>query len=147
MWAKIQNALNIFLRGGTSTFSISEKFIIASVENELPASDRAILEEQINSISLVQRQHPGRLVVAYYQKRNKPNILPYSGYEYCLAEVHYKHENKTRKVRLVLHDGRLQSLEGAVPISQKSSFKIKKVCLHPQGFKSIAEKIDAEEHA
>ena len=146
MLEKIKDIINIIISGGSSSFNSGENTILSSVYDALPENEKEIFKEQRESIKLVQRQHPGRLVMAYYRKSANTTVLPYSGYEHCLAEVKYKNNNRTKKTKVVLHEGLLQSLEGAVPKDKIEVNEIVNVTLHPKKYKSEAEVIDAEEH-
>jgi hypothetical protein len=139
-------SISAFLRGGTSHFNNAELMLTTSVLDKLPESDRNILSTQIASISLIQRHHSGRLVVAYYSKNKAVPVLPYSGHEYCLAKVSYKSDYKIKTTNLVLHDGKFMSLERNVPINNKDINSITKVILHPNNYKPIAKEIDVGEH-
>lgn len=136
-----------FLRGGSRSFNEAERQILQFTLEALPAKDRETLSKQIAAVTLVQRQHPGRLVVAYY-KRNpeKVPLLPYPGVEHCIAKVSYKSNGKTRTTALVLHNGKFMSFERNVPQLPTDIESVVKVALHPEGFASIAEDIEAEEH-
>ena len=114
--------------------------------NALPENEKVIFANQRNAVRLVQRQNPGRLIMAYYRKGAKIEKLPYAGYEHCLADVRYKNENGIKKTCVVLHEGVLQSLERNVPKSLDEVAIIVSVQLHPKGYKSVADEIDAEEH-
>jgi hypothetical protein len=144
---KLKDFVSILIYGGSTKFNSGEIAILTAVYNALPDNEKEIFEEQRNSVKLVQRQHPGRLVMAYYRKSANVSELPYSGYEYCLAEVKYKNSNRTKNTNVVLHDGLLQSLERAVPKDDTEIDKIINVTLHPKKYKSIADEIDAEEHS
>lgn len=146
MLGKIKDLANILIYGGSTKFNSGENTILSAVYAALPNNEKETLEEQLNSVILVQRQHPGRLVMAYYRKSANLVELPYSGYEYCLAEVKYKNNNRTKKTNVVLHDGVFQSLEHAVPKEQTEINEIISVILHPNEYKSVAEEIDNEEH-
>lgn len=135
-----------FLRGGTSTFNEPEMLLLESTLTELPDRDAQVLSKQIASVSLVQRQHPGRLVVVYYPKNKNVPQLPYGGYEYCLAKVSYAVNGKTKTINLVLHDGRFMTFERNVPLKDDNIVSITKVTLHPDGYEPVAEEIDGEEH-
>jgi hypothetical protein len=140
------NKILAFLRGGTRGFNDAERKLLSFVLNVLPERDKSVLSTQLSSVSLVQRQHPGRLVVAYYRKPNRVPQLPYPGYEYCLANVSYKSGGKTKTTTLTLHDGRLMTFERDVPQATSEIESLVKVTLHPSGHKSVIEELDAEEH-
>lgn len=135
-----------FFRGGTSSFNDAEKKLLSFVLEALPENDRAVLSTQINSVSLVQRQHPRRLVVAYYKKPETVVQLPYSEYEYCLANITYKARGKAKTTAIVLHNGRLMTFERNVPQVSSDIESLVKVVLHPTNHKSVADEINAEEH-
>lgn len=135
-----------FLRGGTSTLNEPEMLLLQSTLKELPDQDARVFSKQIASLSLVQRQHPGRLVAVYYPKGKHVPQLPYGGYEYCLAKVSYRVNGETRTTNLVLHDGRFMTFERNVPLKSDNIKSITEVALHPDNYEPVAEEIDAEEH-
>jgi len=135
-----------FLRGGTIGFNKPELLLLGSVIDALPKAESDILGKQVRSVSLVQRNNPGKLVAAYYPKRSCVPLLPYPGYEYCLAKVGYKFNGTTRTTNVVLHDGKFMTFERNVPRKNDRIDAIAKVSLHPSGYKPVDEEIDAEEH-
>jgi hypothetical protein len=140
------NKIIEFFRGGSSTFNDAEMMLLLFVAEALPEQERSVFSTQINSVSKVKRYHPGRLVVAYYPKSKNVNQLPYVGYEHCLANVTYRSKSKAKTTSITLHEGRLMTLERNVPRAQSEIESIIKVVLHPKGYKSVAEEINAEEH-
>jgi hypothetical protein len=134
------------LRGGTRSFSPAEEQVLSHVLMALPEGERSTLRSQIGAISLVQRQHPGRLVVAFYPQGIDVATLPYPGYEHCLAKVTYRSHGKKRITAVVLHNGRLMSLELHVPIVEADIEPPVVVTLHPRQGSTVATEIDAEEH-
>lgn len=135
-----------FFRGGSRDFNEAEKRLLEFLMDALPASDREVLSRQLCSIRLVQRQHPGRLVVAYYKNQQDVPPLPYPGYEYCLAKVSYQSRGRTKATSLVLHNGRFMSFERNVPETLSDIESLGKVILHPEGYRGVASEIDNEEH-
>ena len=146
MLKKMFDFFNIALHGGTQSFNDAEIKILSFVLESLPENDKEILAAQIRAVSLVQRQHPGRMVVAYYRKSKNVVQLPYLGYEHCLAKVTYKSSGKAKTTALVLHDGRFMTFERNVPKTISDIESLVRVDLHPDGFSGVAEEIDAEEH-
>jgi hypothetical protein len=135
------------MRGGTPEFNEAERILLSAVVKRLPTSEALILSEQIRSVSLVQRQHPGRLVVAYYNRSTAIPELPYPGYEHCLANVTFTTTSGTRKaMSVVLHNARLMTLERNVPKNANEVKDVVSIKLHPRGYKSEADAIDEEEH-
>jgi hypothetical protein len=134
------------LRGGTRGFNPAETQLLSLVLEALPEDERRILRAQIDAISHVQRQHPGRLVVAFYAKSSQVEPLPYPGYEYCLARVTYRTSGTKRTTAVVLHDGRLMSLERNVPTAEEEIGLPVHVTLHPGRPSPMAAEIDREEH-
>lgn len=135
------------LKGGTAGFNAAERTILAAVAEHLPDGERSAFAAQVEGVHLVQRQHPGRLVVAFYPRATQVQALPYSGYEYCLAKVQYKSVGGQRKTTsVVLHNGRLMSLESNVPQSEGDISEVSAVKLHPKGYRAEATAMDAEEH-
>lgn len=135
-----------FFRGGTVGFNKPELLLLNSVIDVLPKAESDILRKQVQSVSLVQRHNPGRLVAAYYPKRSCVPLLPYPGYEYCLAKVSYRFNGITRTTNVVLHDGKFMTFEREVPRKNDHIDEIVNVSLHPFGYKPVAQEIDAEEH-
>ncbi|MCC6074346.1 hypothetical protein ACFPTX_13720 [Pseudomonas sp. GCM10022188] len=134
-----------FLRGGSSEFNDPEMLLQATLDS-LPKVEAEILAKQIEAVSIVQRQHPGRLVVAYYPKIINVPQLPYLGYEYCISKVTHKSAGKIKTTNLVLHEGRFMTFEGNVPLKEDKIESIVKVVPHPSDYNQVAEKIDTEEH-
>jgi hypothetical protein len=135
-----------FLFGGTRGFNQAETRLLSSLLDALPTQDREILARQLTSIRKVQRHNPGQLVAAYYKRGVDVPQLPYSGYEYCLANVTYRSGGRSKTTSLVLHNGRFMTFERNVPRSVSEIEAVDAVVLHPRGFKSVAPEIDAQEH-
>ncbi|NEZ02551.1 hypothetical protein G4Y73_00135 [Wenzhouxiangella sp. XN201] len=135
-----------FLRGGTIGFNKPELLLLDSVIGALPEEESDVLRKQVQSVSLVQRHDSGRLVAAYYPKRSSVPLLPYPGYEYCLAKVSYRLNETTRTTNVVLHDGKLMTLERNVPRRNERIDEIVNVSPHPGDYKPVAQEIDAEAH-
>lgn len=138
--------LSEFFFGGTCGFNDAEARIIAFVADSLPVEEGLVLRHQVKAVRKVQRQSPGRLVVAFYKERDSVPPLPYPGYEHCLANVTYTSRGRSKTTSLVLHQGRFMSFERNVPQTMGDIEAIQSVTLHPKGFESIAQEIDAEEH-
>ncbi|WP_185232613.1 hypothetical protein [Teredinibacter franksiae] len=138
--------IGALLRGGLSEFNEPEKRLLEVTMNALPKEEAAIFAKQIEAVSLIQHQHPGRLVSAYYSKGINVPQLPFFGYEYCVSKVIYRVNGKNRTASLVLHEGRFMTFEGSVPLKGDKVESIVKVVLHPAGYKPVAEEIDAGEH-
>ncbi|MBW0149547.1 hypothetical protein [Marinobacter arenosus] len=143
---KIADLFNAAIHGGSRSFNSGENAILDAVEAELPESEREIFSKQRSAVNLVQRQRPGKLVVAYYGKASSVPEMPYQSYEYCLAEVWHNQGKQPRKTNVVLHNGLLQSLERSVPRSESEVREIVSVLLHPQSYQSLPEELDSEEH-
>ena len=139
-------SLRAWLRGGTAGFNEAESRLLQSLLDALPQPDKSILSAQLAAVTLVQRQHPGRLVVAYYPMPERVPVLPYPGYEYCLANLRYRSKGKVRKTSIMLHDGRFMSFERKVPRSPEEIEALVEVELHPGRSGHIASDIDREEH-
>ncbi|GHT87054.1 hypothetical protein AGMMS49960_02390 [Betaproteobacteria bacterium] len=135
-----------FIFGGTRGFNEAENRLLSFLMDSLPAQEREILSRQLLSVRLVQRQNPGKIVVAYYKSGSEVPQLPYPGDEYCLANVTYKSGGRTKTTSLVLHNGRFMTFERNVPQSLSEIEALSSVVLHPKGFKSVAQEIDAQEH-
>jgi hypothetical protein len=135
-----------FCRGGSRDFNEAEKRLLSLLMDALPADDKVVLARQLASVRLVQRQHPGKLVVAYYNNPPEVPKLPYPGDEYCLAKISYRSNGRTKATSLVLHDGRFMSFERNVPQALADIESVGKVVLHPQADKGVAREIDEEEH-
>ncbi len=134
------------LRGGTPGFSAAESRVLSFVLDSLTEPDRSTLTAQIGAVALVQRQHPGRLVVAYYRNPKTVPPLPYPGYEYCLAKVKYMSRGQVRTTSLVLHDGRFMTFERSVPELEGDIESLVAVEMHPGTQPSVAADIDHVEH-
>ena len=135
-----------FFRGGSRDFNEAEKRLLSALADALPEHEKEILLRQLSSVRLVQRQHPGRLVVAYYRNPQEVPQLPYRGIEYCIAKINYRTTGKTKATYLVLHHGRFMSFERNVPRTIADIESLGKVVLHPPTYKRVAQEIDAEEH-
>jgi hypothetical protein len=146
MLRRLLGSVRAALRGGTSSFSPAEKQVLSHVLAALPEAERSALRRQIDAVTLVQRQHPGRLVVAFYPKSADVAPLPYPGYEYCLAKVSYISRGRKKTTTVVLHNGRLMSLERHVPVDVGDIEPPVTVTLHPGPRSNMASQIDAEEH-
>lgn len=146
MLKKLWSSLLSFLKGGTASFHSGEMFILNAVLQALPSDERLVFAQQIEAISLVQRPQPGRMTIGFYRKPASIRALPYQDYEHCLAEVQYSTQGKVKKTNIMLHRGRLQSIERSIPAKSFLSTAKPRVTLHPIGVKSVAEEIDAEEH-
>jgi hypothetical protein len=135
-----------FVFGGTRGFNEAETRLLSFLMDSLPAQERDILARQLMSVRKVQRQNPGRLFVAYYRSGDEVPQLPYLGYEHCMAHVTYKSGGRTKTTSLVLHNGRFMTFERNVPQHPSDIEGLNSVVLHPDGFESVAPKVDAEEH-
>ena len=135
-----------FFRGGSRDFNEAEKRLLSFVMDALPVEDSKVMAQQLASVRLVQRQHPGRLVVAYYRNHLEIPQLPYPGGEYCLAKVSYRSNGRSKVTALVLHNGRFMSFERNVPQTPADIESLSRVVLHPESHKDIAQAIDGEEH-
>lgn len=138
--------LDLF-RGGSRDFNEAEKHLLSALADALPANEREILLRQLVSVRLVQRQHPGRLVVAYYKNQQEVPQLPYPGIEYCIAKINYRFSGQTKATYLVLHHGRFMSFERNVPRTIADIESLGKVVMHPPTYKGVAQEIDTEEHS
>jgi hypothetical protein len=112
----------------------------------LPEHEARIFSEQIESVSLVHRHNPGRMVVVFYPKGSKVPPLPYMDYEYCIAKVRYTSDETTKWTYIVLHNGRLMSFERNVPLKNTKITTVNKIVLHPVGHRAVTDDIDHEEH-
>ena len=147
MLRELLHSIRASIRGGTPSFTRAEEQLLSHVLAALPEDERSALRAQIDAVSLVQRQHVGRLVVAFYPKSKDVARLPYPGYDHCLAKVTYRFKGKKKTTAVVLHDGRLMSLEGNVPIAEGDIEPPVAVTLHPGKRSGVAIDIDAEEHS
>jgi len=136
-----------FIRGGSRDLNEAEKRLLSALADALPDDEKEILSRQLTSIRLVQRQHPGRLVVVYYKNQQEVPQLPYRGTEYCIAKINYRSSGQTKATYLVLHHGRFMSFERSVPRTIAEIESVGKVVLHPPTYKGVAQEIDAEEHS
>jgi hypothetical protein len=135
-----------FFRAGSRDFNEAEKRLLSALGDALPAHEKEILLRQLVSVRLVQRQHPGRLVVAYYKNQEAVPQLPYPGIEYCLAKINYRSRGRNTATFLVLHYGRFMSFERNVPQTLADIESLGHAVLHPATYKGVAQEIDAEEH-
>ena len=136
-----------FFRGGSRNFNDAEKRLLSALADALPEHEQAILFRELASVRLVQRQHPGRLVVAYYKNQQGVPQLPYRGIEYCIAKINYRSSGHTKTTYLVLHHGRFMSFERDVPRTITDIESLGNVVLHPPTYKGVAQEIDAKEHS
>lgn len=136
-----------FFRGGSRDFNGAEKRLLSALADALPEQEKEILLRQLASVRLVQRQHPGRLVVAYYKNQQEVPQLPYQGTEYCIAKINYRSSGQNKATYLVLHHGRFMSFERSVPRTIDDIESLGKIVLHPPIYKRVAQEIDAEEHS
>ena len=136
-----------FFRGGSRDFNEAERRLLSALADALPEQEKKILLRQLASVRLVQRQHPGRLVVAYYKNQHEVPQLPYRGTEYCIAKINYRSSGQTKATYLVLHHGRFMSFERSVPKTIADVESLGKVVLHPPTYKGVAQETDAEEHS
>jgi len=104
------------------------------------------LSRQLQCVHKVQRQHSGPLVVACYEKGADVPQFPYLGHEHCLAHITYKPAGQTRTTAIVLHDGRLQTLENNIPLHLSEIQALSGLTLHPSGFEGVGQDIDLQEH-
>lgn len=146
MIRKVLDFLSIVFRGGTSHYNEGEMKLLLYALDALPNNEKEIFRAQINGIRLIQRQHPGRLVVSYYRKPKAIPQLPYLGMQHCLVKITYISKGKRKTTSLVLHDGRFMTFERNVPSKAAEIESLVKVLLHPSGYSSVAEEIDSEEH-
>lgn len=113
---KLPEWLNRLVHGGTREFSASERSILDAVIASLPLADGQLLQQQIAQVSLVQRPQPGRMTICYYPKPSDVPAFGFQDYEVCLAKVFIRSAGgKPGQVKIMLHLGRLQSMEGRLP--------------------------------
>jgi hypothetical protein len=143
---KLLETFSNAVTGRTKGFNAGEARLLQYLIEALPTGEKEILRSQLDAVSVVRRDQPGRMVIAYYRNPQRVPSLPYPGYEHCLAEVSYTSKGKPRKTALVLHDGRFMSFERNVSTSSEDVGGLVSVVLHPKGFSSVTREIDPEEH-
>jgi len=85
-------------------------------------------------------------LVACYEKGADVPQFPYLGHEHCLAHITYKPAGQARTTAIVLHDGRLQTLENNIPLHLSEIQALSGLTLHPSGFEGVGQDIDLQEH-
>ena len=143
---KLSDWFSNLIRGGTRSLSPAEASLIDHVTAALDADERQILQRQTAAINLVQRPQSGRMTICFYPKNDAAPRFGQMDYEICLATVTWKQTNGRRvKAKIMLHNGRLQSLQGHIP---EASFDQSdcEVILWPEIASTTPEAADRLEH-
>ncbi len=118
MKTRLGDWFSILIYGGTNSLSPAEASLLSVAADSLSADERQILQRQIADIRLVQRPQPRRVIICFYRKNSDSPQFAQKDYENCLARITWKHpDGKKAKVKVMLHNGRFQSMEGHIPES------------------------------
>ncbi len=144
----LRRLLHRLLYGGSTAFRYYERQILESVCAELALEDSKSLAEQINSVTLIQREHKNRMVLVFFAQKGALPRLSKVAVEYCLALVPFKAAQAANRCAVIAHNGLLSSIEFDKPpsLTRKDKVEILGVELSPKEYDCITKAIDCQEH-
>ena len=137
------------LRGGSRRLRPYEGAIFAAMCEKLNASERDVLDRQLSAAPFMQRSLGGRMVLFAFDKGRQDRIPLFDDRddEHCLARVRMRSGSSRNVAQLMIHRGRLSSLEFRRTLQHVSSgpLEVEDVALHVKAT-SVARAIDRLEH-
>ncbi|MCA9581841.1 MAG: hypothetical protein KC416_08600 [Myxococcales bacterium] len=110
---RIRELADRILYGGTKAFRDYERLVIRSFVSQLPDLERSVLENQLESVRLIQRFHQGKQVVVHLRGATSVLGLESASPEVRMADAFF--ENRSIRCGIVFSFGRLSSLEFSAP--------------------------------
>jgi hypothetical protein len=146
---QLLNRLAELLRGKTRRLRPHEEAVLAAIQFRLEPSERDVLRHQLAAGPLTQRNLGGRMVLFAFDGGRQERIPLFENRDdgHCLARVRFQSGSSRNVALLVIHRGRLSSLEFRRTLAHldPSSLEVKDVALHvAEG--SVADAADRLEH-
>jgi len=141
--------LGELVRGKTRRRRPYEDAVLAAIQERLDPSERDILRQQLAALPLTQRGLGNRMVLFAFDGGRQERIPLFENRddEHCLARVRFRSGSSRNVALLIIHNGRLSTLEFRRTLEHldASRIEINDVALH-LAEKSVAEAADRLEH-
>jgi len=141
--------LGELLRRQTRRLRPHEEAIFAAIRERLDSRERDVLDRQIAVRPLIQRSHGNRMVLFAFDRGRQERIPLFDNRddEHCLARAHLRSGSSRNVVLLMIHRGRLSSLEFRRTLQHlhAASLEVRDVTLHVEQ-PTVANAIDRLEH-
>jgi len=137
------------IRGRTRRLRPHEGAILDAIGTRLDSSEAEVLRRQLAVLPTTQRSVGGRMVLFAFDGERQERIPLFVNRddEHCLARVRFESGSSRNVALLIIHDGRLSSLEFRRTLAHLDPARIdvKDVALHVDE-KSVANAADRLEH-
>jgi hypothetical protein len=141
--------LGELVRGKTRRLRPYEETILVAIQGRLEPSERDVLRQQLAALPLTQRSLGNRMVLFAFDGGRQERIPLFDDRddEHCLARVRFQSGSSRNVALLVIHHGRLSTLEFRRTLEHldASRIEVKDVALHVAE-KSVATAADRLEH-
>jgi hypothetical protein len=141
--------LGELIRGKTRRLRPYEEAILTAVRGKLDPVERDVLRRQIAVRPLTQRSLGGRMVLFVFDRGRKEQIPLFDDRddEHCLARVRFRSGSSRNVVLVVIHRGRLSTLEFRRTLEHVDPMQLEvtDVALHVRET-SVANAADRLEH-
>ena len=141
--------LGELVRGKTRRLRPYEEAILAAIRERLEPVERDILVRQIAVRPLTQRSNGGRMVLFAFDRGRQERIPLFDNRDdaHCLARAHLRSGSSRNVVLLMIHGGRLSSLEFRRTLRHLDTarLEVKDIALHAKET-SVASAMDRLEH-
>ena len=145
LWSRLEE----LVRGKTRRLRPYEHAILAAIRERLEPSERDILSRQLAVLPLTQRSAGNRMVLFAFDKGRQERIPLFDNRddEHCLARVRLRSGASRNVALLMIHRGRLSSLEFRRTLQHMdtSQLEVQDVALHVRET-SVADAADRLEH-
>jgi len=127
----MRSLLDRFLYAGSRQFRDYESTILDALGENLPKAWESVLASQRRQLDLIQRVADNKMVTIFFRKES-PTLFPNVDDEFRLAVV-TGHGARSFRCTVVVHHGRLSSLEFSMPPKTLSGITIEEVNveIHP----------------
>jgi hypothetical protein len=147
--ATLWGRLGELIRGKTRRLRPYEEAIFAAIRERLEPRERDVLSQQIAVRPLIQRSNGNRMVLFAFDRGRQDAIPLFDNRDdgHCLARAHLRSGSSRNVVLLMIHRGRLSSLEFRRTLQHlhAGSLEVRDVTLHVEET-SVANAIDRLEH-
>jgi hypothetical protein len=137
------------LRGGTRRLRAYEDVILAAVREKLPPVERDVLDRQLGVRPFIQRSIGDRMVLFGFDGGRGEEMPLFHNRDdaHCLARVRFRSGPSRNVVLLMIHRGRLSTLEFRRTLKHldPGALAVEDVALHVET-RSVAEAVDRLEH-
>lgn len=141
--------LEELVRGKTRRLRPHEQGILAAIEARLEPSEADVLRRQLAALPNTQRSLGNRVVLFAFDGGRQERIPLFANRddEHCLARVRFESGSSRNVALLLIHDGRLSSLEFRRTLAHldPTRLEVRDVALHADE-KSVASAADRLEH-